>query len=86
MLAAFYVGELVLPTNLPPLCWTRSLHGADEYRYLLLTKLGKRKTDPFGVCLSVERMKGIEPSTPAWEAEVLPLNYIRIEEITSNNI
>ena len=25
----------------------------------------------------VERMKGIEPSTAAWEAAVLPLNYIR---------
>lgn len=26
-----------------------------------------------------ERMKGIEPSPPAWEAGVLPLNYIRIQ-------
>ena len=25
----------------------------------------------------LERAKGIEPSTPAWEAEVLPLNYAR---------
>ena len=25
----------------------------------------------------MERVKGIEPSTPAWEAEVLPLNYTR---------
>ena len=25
----------------------------------------------------MERMKGIEPSTAAWEAAVLPLNYIR---------
>ena len=27
--------------------------------------------------LPLERMKGIEPSYPAWEAGVLPLNYIR---------
>ena len=25
----------------------------------------------------MERMMGIEPTTSAWEAEVLPLNYIR---------
>ena len=27
--------------------------------------------------LSLERVKGIEPSLPAWEADVLPLNYTR---------
>ena len=26
----------------------------------------------------MERMMGIEPTLPAWEAEVLPMNYIRI--------
>ncbi len=26
----------------------------------------------------VERVKGIEPSSKAWEAAVLPLNYTRI--------
>ena len=26
----------------------------------------------------VERMTGIEPALSAWEAEVLPLNYIRV--------
>jgi hypothetical protein len=25
----------------------------------------------------LERVKGIEPSLPAWEADVLPLNYTR---------
>jgi hypothetical protein len=25
-----------------------------------------------------ERVKGIEPSCPAWEASVLPLNYTRV--------
>ena len=28
--------------------------------------------------LDVERVKGIEPSYPAWEAGVLPLNYTRM--------
>lgn len=28
----------------------------------------------------MERIKGIEPSYSAWEADVLPLNYIRINE------
>ena len=27
----------------------------------------------------MERVKGIEPSCPAWEAGVLPLNYTRIK-------
>ncbi len=27
--------------------------------------------------LKVERVKGIEPSYPAWKAGVLPLNYTR---------
>ena len=26
----------------------------------------------------MERVKGIEPSTSAWKAEVLPLNYTRV--------
>ena len=28
----------------------------------------------------LERVKGIEPSLSAWEAEVLPLNYTRMRE------
>jgi hypothetical protein len=31
----------------------------------------------------MERVKGIEPSTTAWKAVVLPLNYTRIYEILS---
>ncbi|SVC73138.1 uncharacterized protein METZ01_LOCUS325992, partial [marine metagenome] len=27
---------------------------------------------------NLERVKGIEPSQPAWKASVLPLNYTRI--------
>ena len=30
-----------------------------------------------GGALSLERVKGIEPSYAAWEAAVLPLNYTR---------
>ena len=30
---------------------------------------------------NVERVKGIEPSCPAWEAGVLPLNYTREREL-----
>jgi hypothetical protein len=29
----------------------------------------------------MERMTGIEPALSAWEAEVLPLNYIRALEL-----
>ena len=28
--------------------------------------------------LSMERVMGIEPTTSAWKAEVLPLNYTRL--------
>ena len=28
--------------------------------------------------LSMERAKGIEPSSQAWEARILPMNYARI--------
>ena len=39
------------------------------------------KKAPHGRCRAamMERMKGIEPSTAAWEAAVLPLNYIRVQ-------
>ena len=32
------------------------------------------------VCSDVERMMGVEPTLSAWEAEVLPINYIRVGE------
>jgi len=31
------------------------------------------------LCVEQERVKGIEPSYSAWEADVLPLNYTRID-------
>jgi hypothetical protein len=33
--------------------------------------------------MCVERMTGIEPAYSAWEADVLPLNYIRSELLAS---
>ncbi len=33
----------------------------------------------------MERAKGIEPSSSAWEAEVLPLNYAR-KSVVSNSV
>lgn len=44
-------------------------------------EIKRRTTDTF-VRRFMERMKGIEPSTAAWEAAVLPLNYIRINGVT----
>ena len=32
---------------------------------------------------SLERMTGIEPALSAWEADVLPLNYIREVRLTA---
>ena len=31
-----------------------------------------------GSLFDLERMMGIEPTYPAWEAGVLPMNYIRV--------
>ena len=48
--------------------------------------MGLKETDPFlfapqygmrARTITVERVKGIEPSYAAWEAAVLPLNYTR---------
>ena len=38
------------------------------------------------VPVNMERAKGIEPSYSAWEADVLPLNYARINLECSNII
>ena len=38
-----------------------------------------KQKEPFrALAIHVERMKGVEPSCPAWEAGVLPMNYTRI--------
>ena len=52
------------------------------YRFFVV-KIGKTKPHQTTVkrlsdaVFSLERMMGIEPTRSAWEAEVLPLNYIR---------
>ncbi len=32
----------------------------------------------------MERVMGIEPTRPAWKAGILPLNYTRIEDVTTS--
>ena len=36
-----------------------------------------KKRQALNACRFLERVKGLEPSYPAWEAGVLPLNYTR---------
>ena len=36
-----------------------------------------KMTTPFGVVIFMERLMGVEPTYAAWEAAVLPMNYIR---------
>ena len=43
------------------------------------------ETKPNGLCADVERVKGIEPSCSAGEADVLPLNYTRVPEYYSTS-
>jgi hypothetical protein len=38
-----------------------------------------------GASCDLERVKGIEPSSRAWEAFVLPLNYTRVRRIVRGN-
>lgn len=45
----------------------------------IIVGVGLKATEYKGLRLEeVERVEGIEPSTKAWEAFVLPLNYTRI--------
>ncbi len=44
----------------------------------------ERKKRPMASFRSMERMRGIEPPTSAWEADILPLNYIRVEWFLPN--
>ena len=45
------------------------------------TRLGEGRRKPFEVIdfqgVRMERMTGVEPASTAWEAVVLPMNYIR---------
>jgi hypothetical protein len=38
-----------------------------------------------GILIFLERVKGIEPSQSAWEADVLPLNYTRMHQFMRQN-
>ena len=57
----------------------------------LYKNIKKRKTSFSYVTKScvmnyvMERVKGIEPSSSAWKAEVLPLNYTRIVVVNLSN-
>ena len=35
------------------------------------------KKKPRQTCLGLERVMGIEPTSQAWEARILPMNYTR---------
>src|SRR3569623_1688552 len=54
-------------------CWSDML---DLFGVSLPAKPGKKKGTAIR-CRILERVKGIEPSSRAWEAFVLPLNYTR---------
>ncbi len=41
------------------------------------TTLNRSKAARHSLRIKLERVKGIEPSFSAWEADVLPLNYTR---------
>ena len=47
-----------------------------------LSAEGESPGRPGNTGWEVERVEGIEPSTKAWEAFVLPLNYTRITHIS----
>jgi hypothetical protein len=49
------------------------------------SSLGARTSDErtSDLGLTLERMTGIEPALSAWEADVLPLNYIRRSRFSS---
>ena len=55
-------------------------YSSQEAKSLSLAKFnsGHKKRARKDSGMSVERMKGVEPSCPAWEAGVLPMNYTRI--------
>ncbi len=43
-----------------------------------MPRLSKKRNTALQPVLCMERVKGIEPSSSAWKAEVLPLNYTRM--------
>ena len=61
-----------MTSSLPRKCSTAELYGR--------TKLATQTRNPYPKVnpLSLERVMGIEPTSSAWKAEVLPLNYTRL--------
>jgi hypothetical protein len=61
---------------IPSLKWINFLYYFSIFENLLI----KKRIDQSDQCvdsLCMERVMGIEPTTSAWKAEVLPLNYTR---------
>ena len=52
-----------------------ALYGQDSIPFF---SVPRKKDILLGMSFFVKRAKGIEPSTQAWEARILPLNYARI--------
>ena len=44
-----------------------------------LSYMGSTSADPNTADSALERVMGIEPTSSAWKAEVLPLNYTRAD-------
>ncbi len=55
-----------------------SLPDIDDAKAVSFDALKKPTAPIFGAVGFLERMTGIEPALPAWEAGVLPMNYIRV--------
>src|SRR5699024_3231893 len=64
-----FQGTNILIANCYKWAWVDSNHRPHAYQACALTRLSYRPI--------LERVKGVEPSTSAWKAEVLPLNYTR---------
>src|SRR5690625_3878542 len=58
--------------------WVDSNHRPHAYQACALTRLSYRP-------IFMERVMGIEPTSSAWKAEVLPLNYTRIQLLKNNS-
>lgn len=61
-------------------CSTLLLQRTPRHSSGLGRSLMPRERRPWGerIAPTVERMTGIEPACSAWEADVLPMNYIRM--------
>ena len=55
---------------------------------ILFLKMVKKKSRPIGgnTFFEVERAMGIEPTSKAWEAFILPMNYIRMDLFVTKSL